>query len=176
MSNLSTQHAPDGWYTMYVRHQNEFKIARILEEKLGIESLVPSMRVWRKHKGKKRFFERPLLHTYVFIKANLCSIDWRLYHSINGILGLVRQAGQPVLAPEEQVSSLVKLGRSSNPIHEIEYRRFKPNDHVEVIDGPLKGAVGFFIRTNEHTGQFVVSVDMFNRTLVTELEPHFVRP
>lgn len=164
------------WYALYVRFQSEYRIASNLRENLGIEALVPSRKLWRKRGGKMEVFTRPLIETYVFIRAGLDSYDFRKLYNVNGVIGIVKEAGKPVRAPSEQIISLEKLGASDSPVHEIEYKKFKPNDMVEVIDGPMRGAIGNFIKTDFRTGHFIVSLDLFNRVLVTDIEACNVRP
>jgi len=176
MSNYSVSSEELKWYAVCVRHQNEFKISRVFSERLGLAARVPSRALWRVRQGKKATVVKPVLDTYVFVKANMRAMNWALFYSVSGVLGLVRHAGAPAAVPEEQIASLEKLGASAQPVHEMEYRKLAPNEMVEVIAGPLKGAVGHFLKSNTRTGQFVVSVDLFHRSLVTEVDACFVRP
>lgn len=174
MSNVTDCNSTD-WYALYVRHQHEYKISRLLRERLGIESLVPSRKIWKKKGGRVEVFKKPLLGAYVFYRKNLEAIDWRLLYTIQGIISPVRFGGAPAAIPDEQVTSVEKLGDSGAMIHEMEHRKLKPSDRVEVIDGPLKGAIGYFLQTNIDTGNFMVSVDLFQRSLVTEVDPGYIR-
>lgn len=164
------------WYAVSVRHQNEFKISEIFREKLGLETRVPSQKVWKKKNGKKIVYTRPLLSTYVFMLANLKAINWRLLFSPNGVFGIVRKGSVPAPIPEEQIRCLEKLGESEKPVYECDLSKLKQYDKVEVINGPLMGAVGNFIKINKKTGRFVVVLDLFKRALETELEIDFVKP
>lgn len=151
-------------------------MARLFGDRLGISSRVPSVEVWRRREGKEEVLTRPMLATYVFFRANLKVLDWRRFYSINGVIDLVRQGNTPASVPEGQLASLEKLGAAKRPIHEIEYGKLPPDSRVEVIRGPLKGAIGSFLRSDRKTGRFVVSLDLFQRSLVTDLEAEFVRP
>lgn len=176
MSNSEMNYSARAWYAVSVRYQNEFKIAQLLKDRMGLVSRVPSQMVWRRVNGKNQTFIRPLLDTYVFIRANLEEVEWRRLFAVSGINGLVRYAGAPAEVPEEQIETLEKIAASDQPVHAIEYRRFSPNERVEMTGGPLNGAVGHFLRSNGRTGMFVVSLDFFQRSLVTEVEASLVRP
>jgi len=176
MSNCAVSISEINWYAVYVRYQSEYKVARILREKVGLDARVPSLKMWRRKNGKSVNISRPLLDTYVFIRADIRSINWTMFYSINGIIGLVRLAGAPVPVPERQIESLEALGSSSRMVHVMEYKRFSPDEMVEVTSGPLEGATGAFIRSNRQTGMFVVSLDLFQRSLVTEVDARCVRP
>lgn len=164
------------WYAVYVRPQNELKISRIFRDKLGIETNVPMQKVWKRSNGKKIIRIRPLLSNYVFILTNIKTIDRRLLLSPNGVFGVVQSGGIPAPIPDEQIYSMEKLSEVDRPVYEVDYAKLNVNDKVEVVDGPLKGAVGSFFKINEKTGRFVVCLDLFKRTMITELETDFVRP
>lgn len=164
------------WYALYVRHQSEYKVARILDEKFGVPTRVPSQTLWRKGGKRLETFMKPLLGMYIFALTNFKAMNTMSFYSVNGVLGFVRHKGAPAVIPLEEIETLEKMGLSTQPVHAVEYRRFAPNDRVEVIKGPLRGALGFFQRSNEKTGQFIVSLEMFSRTLTTELDALWVRP
>lgn len=174
MSNLESPGC--SWYALQVRHQNEFKLSRIFFEKFGIKTLVPAQRVWKRRFGRKIVHTRPLIASYVFMMANLDALNKRLLYSLSGVFGMVCQGGVPAEIPYQQIQCLEKMSQSDKPVYEIELSKLKLNDRVEVIDGPLKGAVGNFIKIDNKTGQFVLSLDLFKRVLLTELEAEFVRP
>lgn len=160
------------WYAVYVRHQNEHKISNLLKNKIGIESLAPSRKVWKKRGGRVQIFEKPILPTYVFIKTDLQALSSQRFYSIPGVVGFVKRCGVPAPIAEDQVMSLKRLGLSERPVHEMEYIKLKPNDRVLVIDGPLEGAIGLYLGSDSGSGRFVVSVDLFQRSVVTEIEAH----
>lgn len=176
MSILPPGEGNSSWYAVQVRSQSEFKILRTFREKLGLNARIPARKVWKRKNGQKFFIEKPLLTTYVFVCANLKRINWRLLFSPSGVFGIVRQGGVPAPIPEEQIFSLEKLCESDFPVYEIDYQKLGMDDRVEVVDGPLRGAVGNFLKHDNKTGRFVVALDLFRRTLVTELEADLVRP
>ncbi|MFQ5431268.1 MAG: transcription termination/antitermination protein NusG [Nitrospinota bacterium] len=174
MSNLpASNHV---WYAVRVRHQNEKKISSVFHEKLCLHSYVPTRKVWKRKNGKKLECVKPLLSSYVFINANIKTINWRLFFSASGVTDIVRQCGKPAPISDEEIKSLEALCRAENPVYETDYKNPGFNDRVIVTDGPLSGAVGNFIKINESTGHFIVSLDLFKRSLETELDVDFVRP
>ncbi|HEB71449.1 MAG TPA: hypothetical protein ENI77_02370 [Nitrospirae bacterium] len=164
------------WYVAYVRFQNEFSVAKILEDHYKLDTCVPIRKLLRNRGGKKLVVQRPLLDTYVFFRSNLFSFNLSVLHKINGFTKIVRGENGPALAPDEQVRSLDTFGRSERPIHEVEYKRISPNESIEVIAGPLKGAIGYYKKSDERTGQLLVNIDLFHRSMETTIEAHLVRP
>lgn len=177
MSDCVCAEVEKGWFALYVRYQNEYKVASYIREKLGMDSRVPSRKLWRRRDGRTEFVSKPLLDTYVFVRAGREAPDWRRVYSAGGVIDIVRQGGgRPAIVPESQVESLERLCGSGLPIHEAEYKKFKAGDLVEVVDGPLMGAVGRFLRSDERTGRFIVNIDLFSRALQTEVDARSVRP
>lgn len=166
----------NSWYAVRVRPKNEFRVSELLRQKIGIKSRVPSQKVWKLKNGEKIVKTRPLLASYVFILSDLGKIDWKQFYSIGGILGFVKSGKKPASIPETQLNDIEKFVLSESPVHEIDYSKLNNGDRVEVVEGPLKGAVGNYLKLSEKTGKFVVRLDLFKRALVTELSEGFVRP
>lgn len=167
----------ENWYALFVKTQNEFAVSRILSGKFDIQALVPARKVWKKYKRGVQVVNKPLFSSYVFVKLDLAERSWRNIYRINSVFDFVRQGGGPAAIPEEQVLNSLKIGESGNPVHEMEYLKgLRPHDRVEVVEGPLTGSIGHFIEASKEIGKFVISVDLFHRSLMTELEAKSVRP
>lgn len=165
------------WYALFVKTKNEFSVSNLLNQKLNIKTLVPSKRIWKKRDKEIKIIEKPLFNSYVFVNLNLWDKAWRKIYLCTSVFDIVRLSGQPASIPEDQVLSAAKVCESERPVHEMEHNsNLKPQDRVEVIDGPLYGAFGHFIKANKELGMFIVQVDLFQRSLVTELEASAVRP
>ena len=46
----------------------------------------------------------------------------------------------------------------------------KRGDQVMIMEGPLKGLVGFYVQHKGRTDKVVVNVDLLHRSLVVEIE------
>jgi transcription antitermination factor NusG len=163
------------WYALFVRSQNEVSVSRLLIEKAGIETLVPKRRVWKKVAGKIKIKEKPAFRSYVFVHLDIKQVKLSNIFSINGIFDFVRFGGYPAPIPGEQIKSAEILLSSENLIHELEHQKLKPDDRVEVIDGPLRGATGSFIKSDLNSGNLIVNIDMFERSLTTQVDSQLVK-
>jgi len=105
---------------------------------------------------------------YVFVRSVLTPEE---YHRIIQTVGVVRMVafkGKPVPANEQELSSLMILDGTDRTVQNRTYMR--KGDRVMIMDGPLKGLEGFYIRHKNKTDQVVVSVDLLQRSLEVELE------
>jgi hypothetical protein len=65
--------------------------------------------------------------------------------------------GKPVPAKEEEISSLMILNGTDRTVHNRSY--MNEGDKVMIMEGPLKGLVGFYLHHKGDTGKVVVSVE-----------------
>lgn len=165
-----------GWYALRVRHQNEFSVSDFFRKRFGIQANVPAREVWKRKNGLKVAVAKPLLSTYVFIEAKWEAIEAKIMFSHKGVLGFVRNNGNLAVIPNEQVQTLERLTSSKAPVYELPYSKLKEGERVHVVAGPLAGAIGNFVRISPKTGRLIVSLDLFKRTLVTELESDLLAP
>lgn len=164
-----------GWYALYVRYRSEFRIVKALSDRFGVLADVPSTKVWRRGSRRVGIIIKPLLDTYVFVKANISKLERSQLLMVDGVIDLIRINGAPAVIPEDQIESLRKLSASHAPVHEMEYRGLKPCSPVMVTRGPMVGAIGTFICGNAGKGIFMVNLDLFRRTLVTEIDPNAIK-
>lgn len=176
MSNIPPSGGESRWYAVKVRARNEFRVSKVFQNNLNLTTIVPCHKIWKRKKGVKIAHTRPLLSNYVFIRANLGQMNWKLFFSSGGVFGIVRNVAGPAAIPDDQVKLIERLGVANEPVYEVPLSAFILHQKVEVIDGPLKGAIGHFIEISKKTGRFIVCLDLFKRALVTELEVDLVRP
>jgi transcription antitermination factor NusG len=178
MSNPSIALENDnaGWFALKVRHQNEFSVSDFFQKQFNVRVAVPAREVWKRRNGLKVAVTKPLLSAYVFVEASMDDVESKILFSHKGVLGFIRNNGELALIPNEQVASLEKLARSEAPVYEVPYSKLKEGERVQVVGGPLAGAIGNFVRISSDTGRFIVSLDLFRRSLVTELELDLLEP
>lgn len=163
------------WYALFVRSQNEMSISKLLIEKIGIEALVLKRKVWKRVGGKIKILEKPAFRSYVFVHLDISSTLLRNIFSISGVFDFVRFGGYPAPIPGEQIKNVEILMSSGGLVHDIEHQKLKPNDRVEVIDGPLRGAIGSFIKSDLSSGNLIVNLDLFERSLSAQIDSQLVR-
>lgn len=110
----------------------------------------------------------PLIPGYVFVRSALAAEE---YHRIIQTVGVVRMVafkGKPVPANDREISSLMILDGTEQTVQNRTYMR--KGDRVMIMEGPLKGLEGFYIRHKNKTDQVVVSVELLQRSLEVEIE------
>lgn len=165
-----------GWYALKVRPQNERSISRLIQETFGVKTSVPLQNVQRRIGGRKVLIKKPFFSNYVFLFANLKELSMRHLHSFGGVYGVIREGGVPAQIPEEQIKSIELLAESDSPFEYATFTNYKPRDKVVVVEGPLEGAVGSFVKTGDEKGKLILSLHLFKRTMVVELDAGNIEP
>ncbi len=155
------------WYAVHTRSRFEQKVYDGLAGK-SIETFLPKMQVMSRRKDRRKKILVPLLPGYVFVQFDL---DPEIYWDIVKTTGVVRVIGfegKPVPANEEEIASLMILNGTDRTVQNRAF--MKRGDRVMIMDGPLKGLVGFYVRHKGQSEKVVVSVELLKRSLEVEIE------
>ena len=155
------------WYAIHTRSHFEQKVFDGLSGK-SIEAFLPKIQVMSRRKDRRKKILVPLLPGYVFVKTDLQATEHLQILKTPGIVRLIGFKGKPVPANEAEISSLMVLDGTDKTVQNREYIR--KGDRVMIMDGPLKGLVGFFVHHTGKKNKVVVSVDLLQRSLEVEIE------
>ena len=126
------------------------------------------MEVVSRRKDRRKNILVPLLPGYVFVQYDL---DPEVYWDIVKTVGVVRMVGfegKPTPAREEEIQSLMILDGTNRTVQNRTF--MKRGDTVMIMEGPLKGLVGFYVRHKGQTEKVVVNLELLHRSLAVEIE------
>ena len=155
------------WYAIHTRSHFEQKVFDRFRSK-SIETFLPKMEVMSRRKDRRKNILVPLLPGYVFVQYDL---DPEIYWDIIKTVGVVRMVGfegKPTPAREEEIQSLMILDGTNRTVQNRAF--MKRGDTVMIMEGPLKGLVGFYVRHKGQTEKVVVNVELLHRSLAVEIE------
>jgi transcription termination/antitermination protein NusG len=155
------------WYAVHTRSRFEQKVFAGLENK-SIETFLPRIQVMSRRKDRRQKILVPLLPGYVFVHFDM---NPEIYVNILKTVGVVRLIGfqgKPVPASDEEIASLMILHETDRTVQNRAY--MKSGDRVMIMEGPLKGLVGFYLHPKGQSGKVVVSVELLHRSLAVEIE------
>ena len=81
---------------------------------------------------------------------------------------MVSFRGKPIPANEKEIASLTIMDGTDRTVQNRSYMR--EGDRVMIMEGPLKGLEGFYIRHKDRTDRVVVSIELLQRSLEVEIE------
>ena len=155
------------WYAIHTRSRFEQKVFDGFRSK-SIETFLPKMEVVSRRKDRRKNILVPLLPGYVFVQYDL---DPEVYWDIVKTVGVVRMVGfegKPAPAREEEIQSLMILDGTNRTVQNRTF--MKRGDTVMIMEGPLKGLVGFYVRHKGQTEKVVVNIELLHRSLAVEIE------
>lgn len=110
----------------------------------------------------------PLLPGYVFVHTDLDPYRYLDIIKTYGVVRVVGTKGKPVPVKEEEIVSLQILDGTDRTVRNQAY--MKKGDKIMIMEGPLKGLTGFYLRHKDKTDKVVVSIELLQRSLAVEIE------
>jgi len=159
--------APVRWWALHTKSRFEQKVHTGLCGK-SLEAFLPKIQVMSRRKDRRKKIMVPLIPGYVFVRS---ALEPEEYHRIIQTVGVVRMVafkGKPVPADEQEISSLMILNGTDRTVQNRSYMR--KGDRVMIMEGPLKGLQGFYVRHKGKNDLVVVSVELLQRSLEVEIE------
>ena len=118
----------------------------------------------RKTVAKKRF------PGYVLINMEMNDETWYVVRNTRGVTGFVGPSSKPVPLSQAEVD---KLGVETREQLVVDYT---VGANVEIIDGPMTGFIGVVDSIDAENRKVKVTVSMFGRDILAELELTQVKP
>jgi transcription termination/antitermination protein NusG len=155
------------WYALHTRSRFERKVFEGLRGK-EIEAFLPRIQIMSRRKDRRKKIHIPMIPGYVFVRSILTPEDYYPIIKTVGVVRIVNFKGKPVPANEEEIASLMILDGTDRTVQNRTY--MKKGDRVMVMEGPLKGLVGFYLRHKGKSDRVVLSVELLKRSLEVEIE------
>ena len=160
---------PEGtrWYALHTRSRFEQKVYTGLRGK-SMEAFLPKVQVMSRRKDRRKKILVPILPGYVFVQAELEPyLYWEIIKTV-GVVRMVAFKGKPVPASDQEIDSLMILNGTDRT---VENRSFmQKGDRVMIMEGPLKGLVGFYLKHKDKSEKVVVSIELLKRSMAVEIE------
>ena len=162
-SNISRQRAKS-WFAVHTRARHEKKANRALAEK-NVETFLPLREVVSQWKDRKKKVFLPLFPGYLFV----CMDPGDRYELLNtaGVIRILGNNGVPVPVSPEEIETTKRLIETG-----LRYEPFPYSivgREVEVIRGPLEGAIGRISRT-KGAYRLILSVHLIRRSVSVEVD------
>lgn len=159
------------WYAVKTRSRHEQKVYEKLISQ-QIESLYPTIEVWSTRKDRRKRIRVPLFPGYLFVHCVLTDDNWFAVNNVRGVASIVGVSSRATPIPQEQIDSIHVLLKSGLPVNPHPY--LKEGEMVLVTGGPLKGAKGIYIKSDEKKRKLIVNVDILGRAVEVDVEPDLI--
>ena len=170
LPGLPASSSESRWYAVYTCANRE---KRVVEQFAihGINHFLPLYESTRRWKDRSVRLQLPLFPGYVF--AQLALKNRLSLLQVPGVVNLVGFGGRPTPVPDEQLTQIQNLLTQGLRIEPHPYLRV--GKRVQVINGPLQGAIGTISR-RKNRARFVVTVEAIQRSVAIEMSEADLRP
>ena len=166
----SQEHA--SWYAIHTRSHFENLVADQLAAR-GFSLFLPQRGVWSKRLKTTRV--EPMFPGYLFIHHGM---EKKSYIEILKARGVVRvlEGGWNRLTPiaDGEMEGIQRVVNAGVPVSPHMY--FNQGDRVRVLDGPLAGLEGIFVRDKPNKRRLVVSIHLLQTSVAVEVDAALVAP
>lgn len=159
------------WYVVHTRSRHESKVESDLQAR-GFEVFLPRITMRSRRRDRFQLLVAPMFSGYLFIHADLSS---RAYHDIirhRGVVRILGTKGSCTPVADEVVASIQSILESGRNFYP--WPRLVPGKRVQVVAGPLNGAVGTILRCKPGKRRLVVGVELLGRSVAVDLEEEYV--
>lgn len=152
------------WYAVYTKPKWEKKVAELLTRK-GIENYCPLNKVLKQWHDRKKMVEEPLFTSYVFV----CIANDQLteVRKTDGIINFVYWLGKPALVREDEITTIKNFLGTYREV-QLEKTRIKPDDAIQIINGPLMNREGTVLEVHQKTVKVILP--SLGHALVAQVE------
>ena len=154
------------WYVVHTKSQKELLAAGMLEERLDLNVYLPE--VLQRYRGVTQL--RPFFPRYLFVEADLDSVELTAINSTPGVLQLVAFEEKPLpLTPGivENIRAEVERINAEGGLLPGIYRE---GDVVRLREGPLQGLHAVFVRHLKPSDRVVVLLNFLGQENQVELD------
>ncbi|MFJ7733020.1 transcription termination/antitermination protein NusG [Lysinibacillus sp. NPDC097231] len=166
------------WYVVHTYSGYENRVKANLEkrvETMGMQDkifrvIVPEHEETEMKDGKKRTMMRKVFPGYVLVELIMTDDSWYVVRNTPGVTGFIGSSGggaKPTpLLPEEADRLLQQMGMTDKVV-EVD---ISVGEAVEILEGPFAHFQGRVEEIDTEKGKVKVSVDMFGRETIMELD------
>jgi len=165
------------WYVIHTQTGAEEKAKAGLESRMATTALkdyiaevvVPTEQVSEIRGGKKRITSRKFFPGYILVQMEMNKDSWYLVKSTPGITGFIGPGRRPTPISEDEVKSIVQRTEDTEtkPSPKI---TFEIGESVRISEGPFANFNGSVMEVYPERGKLKVSVSIFGRSTLVELE------
>lgn len=165
------------WYVVHTQTGSEEKAKAGLESRMKKTALkdyvgeivIPTEQVSEIRSGKKRISARKFFPGYILVKMEMNKESWYLVKTTPGITGFIGPGNNPSPLSENEVDNILKRTQETEakPSPKIIFDIGEP---IRIAQGPFANFNGSVVEVYPDRGKLKVSVSIFGRATLVELE------
>jgi len=165
------------WYVIHTQTGAEEKARAGLESRMATTNLkeyvgeivVPTEQVSEIHGGKKRITSRKFFPGYILVHMEMNKESWYLVKTTPGITGFIGPGRRPTPISDDEVQQIIQRTEDTEtkPSPKV---TFDVGEAVRISEGPFANFSGSVMEVFPDRGKLKVSVSIFGRSTLVEME------
>ncbi len=165
------------WYVIHTQTGAEDRVKAGLERRMQQTTLktfveeivVPTEQVSEVRGGKKRITTRKFFPGYLLVKMDMNKESWYLIKTTPGVTSFIGPGRKPQRLSDAEVNNILKrtVETESRPSPKVS---FEASESVRINQGPFANFNGLVTEVFPDRGKLKVSVSIFGRATLVELE------
>ncbi|MDP8264365.1 MAG: transcription termination/antitermination protein NusG [Candidatus Aceula lacicola] len=165
------------WYVVHTQTGCEERAKAGLDKRIATTSLkqyikevvVPTEQVSEVRRGKKCISTRKFFPGYIIINMEMNNESWYLVKTTPGIAGFIGPGRKPAALSEQEVENILKKTEETEAKPSPK-TIFEIGEPMQIIEGPFASFNGVVMEIHPDRGKLKVSVSIFGRSTLVELE------
>ncbi|HLF17469.1 MAG TPA: transcription termination/antitermination protein NusG [Candidatus Omnitrophota bacterium] len=165
------------WYVIHTQTGSEEKAKAGLESRMKNAALskyigeivVPTEQVSEIRSGKKRISSRKFFPGYILVKMEMNKESWYLVKTTPGITGFIGPGRKPTAISDAEVKSILRRTEDTE-LKPTPKTTFDIGESIRIAEGPFANFNGAVMEVHPERGKLKVSVSIFGRSTLVELE------
>lgn len=165
------------WYVVHTQTGSEEKAKNGLERRMAAtelknyvtEIVVPTEQVSEIRGGKKRITTRKFFPGYILIKMDMNKESWYLIKTTPGITGFIGAGRKPTPISDAEVDAVLQRTEDTE-VKPTPKTIFEIGESIRISQGPFANFNGAVMEIYPDRGKLKVSVSIFGRSTLVELE------
>jgi len=161
------------WHAVFCKPRQDARAEDHLRNQ-GFELFRPKVRTRAIRNGRARIRTESMFPRYLFVRLGHGVDDWSTIRSTRGAVGLVRLGGEAPIVPDAIIEELRRRCDTENVVNLAGAIDYRPDDPVEIIDGPCAGFHALFqARTGDE--RVIVLLQLLQQERPIELNENSIR-
>ena len=173
--DLDYDPAPESsWHVIWTRSNCEAMVKEQLLSK-GYEVFLPTVIEWSRNESGRQASRVPMFRSYLFVCHAIGRHEYLDICKTKGVVTILGARWDRLASiDDEQIESIRLAVQSSLPCRPYPY--LKAGDPVRVLSGALANARGVFVKSDDSSGLFVISVDLLHRSIALQVDCTDIAP
>jgi transcription termination/antitermination protein NusG len=165
----------ESWYAIWTRSNCERLVAQQLSAK-GFSPFLPEVAALRPRSGRSRSQRarstcvkpEPMFPGYLFVRDEMSKTRYVDMLSVRGIVRVLEDGWMRLTPiPDADIDAIQRIVESGAAV--FPYPLLQHGDRVRVVEGPLSGIEGIFVKANQQKHCLVVTIDLLGRSVAVEI-------